>query len=260
MPELPDVEVFRRRLAHASLHRLIEHTHVYDKSVLRDTTAHGLSQTLSGQSLERTGRRGKQLWVGVSDGRFLVLHFGMTGFVAPGVVEDPPHKHARVSLEFAGGRRVDFVDQRKLGFVTLIEDIDEHFRREELGPDALDVSRSDLRELCRSWRGGIKSLLMDQSTMAGVGNIYSDEILFQARLDPRRCSTDLDEASVGRLHRRLHRVLTTAIDRHADPAQLPASWLIQRRVDGVPCPRGNGEVRHFRSGGRGAFFCPACQR
>ena len=93
-----------------------------------------------------------------------------------------------------------------------------------------------------------------------VGNIYSDEILFQARVGPRRRADSLDEAEVRRLHRQLLRVLREAADRGADPSRFPRGWLLRHREDRAACPRGNGEIQRTRLGGRGAYYCPACQR
>jgi formamidopyrimidine-DNA glycosylase len=100
---------------------------------------------------------------------------------------------------------------------------------------------------------------MDQALLAGIGNIYSDEILFRARVDPRRAASRLDDASLRRLHRQIGRVLRMATDRDADPERFPRSWLLPHREDGAACPRRNGEIRKYRIAGRGAFYCPGCQ-
>ena len=260
VPELPDVEVFRRRLARTSLHRPVGRVRILDADLLRDTSARRLAGALRGSELARTTRHGKQLFAEVTGRGWLVLHFGMTGFLAPGSGDDGLPTHARVVIDFADGSRLVFVDQRKLGYVGLVDDPVAHVRRQGLGPDALGLGHGDLRELCRGWRGGVKALLMDQGAVAGIGNIYSDEVLLQARLDPRRPSRSLSGNESRRLHRQLGRVLTVAIDRHADPARLPRGWLLRHREPGVPCPRGDGTITKYRAGGRGAFRCPGCQR
>ncbi|HET7385315.1 MAG TPA: DNA-formamidopyrimidine glycosylase family protein [Nocardioidaceae bacterium] len=261
MPELPDVETFRRRLVGSSLHRKIEHVRVLDAQVVQGRSGRSLAQVLRGEQMEKTSRRGKQMFVSVSDGRWLVMHFGMTGFVEPASCDDPLPRHARVVFELGGDRRLCFVDQRKLGFLAVVDDLEKHCQSEGLGPDALNVSRDDdVARLCGSSRARVKSLLMDQEAIAGIGNIYSDEILFQAHIDPRRKAGDLDENDVKRLHRQMRRVLGMAIDRHADPDELPRGWLLHHRDDGTPCTRGNGHIRRFSASGRGAFLCPECQR
>ena len=258
MPELPDVEAFRRHLERAGLHRRIEHVRVPDPTALQDVTRQRLARSLVGESLERTGRRGKHLFAATSGAATLVLHFGMTGYLAiDGRDRSDPHE--RLRLELADGGRLCLVDQRRLGFVTLTEDVAEYCSARGLGQDALDLTFHDLRRLLAGGRGGVKSLLMDQGALAGVGNIYSDEICFQARIDPHRAAASLDDNEARRLHRQLRRVLLTAADRDADPERFPRGWLLVHRQDGAACPRCGTPLRKVRLVGRGAFWCPGCQ-
>jgi formamidopyrimidine-DNA glycosylase len=259
MPELPDVESFRRYLERTSLRREIRRVRVLDPGSLRDVSRQRLSRELKGRGFVSTRRHGKHLFTGLPGPRWLVMHFGMTGRLEYGDGDEPLPDHSRVAYEFAGGSRLAFVDMRKLGFVTLTGDVDRYIGAEDLGPDALALSYAELRDLLRSSRGALKSTLMDQSVLAGVGNVYSDEILFHARLDPRQPASRLDDAGCRQLHRQLRRVLRMAADRDADPDQVPQTWLLPNREDGVPCPRGHGEIRKVRLAGRGAFWCPACQ-
>lgn len=259
MPELPDVEVYRRRLAATGLHRRIKRVRVPDPTVLRDVTAQRLGTALKGRELVGSARRGKHLFADTTGRATLVMHFGMTGLLEVHDRVEAPDPHERMALELTDGGEVTMVDMRKLGFVTVTEDVDAYCRAHDLGPDALDVDLGDLRRLLRGYRGGVKAMLMDQSRLAGIGNIYSDEILFHARIDPRRPADSLDDAAVRRLHRQMRRVLLMAADRGADVSQVPDGWLLPHRQDGAPCPRGNGEIRKVRLGGRGAYLCPACQ-
>lgn len=259
MPELPDVEVFRRRLGRTSLHRPVERVQVRDELLLYGVDRRTLDRSLRGRSLERTHRHGKHLLVDLSDDGLLVLHFGMTGYPAAGEGAPPSEPHVRFVLTFGDGRWLALVDQRRLGRVALTGSLEEYVTRENLGPDALTLGAVDLRDLLRSHRGSVKATFMDQARIAGLGNIYTDEVLFQARVDPRSPAGRLDDASCRRLHRQLHRVVDLAVDRQADPRRLPRTWLLPHREDGVPCPRGRGTVRRFRSGGRNGYWCPTCQ-
>lgn len=258
MPELPDVEVYRRRLERDGLHRRVRDAWLHDPTALRETDPTELARALEGQQLVGTDRRGKHLFATTSGPATLVLHFGMTGVLT---VDDAPSPapHERLTLELDDGGAVHVVDPRRLGFVTVVEDVPTYCREHELGPDALGLGPADLRRLVREYRGGVKALLMDQSRLAGIGNIYSDEICFQARIDPRRKAPGLDENEVRRLHRQMLRVLREAADRDADPNRFPEGWLLRHREAGTSCPRCGGEVSKIRVGGRGAFLCPACQ-
>jgi formamidopyrimidine-DNA glycosylase len=194
VPELPDVEVYRRRLG--------------------------------------TETR---------DGPHLRLHFGMTGDLVLVADEEDDPPFTRVAFHLSGRRRLLVADHG-------------------LGPDALDLDPRDLASLLRGSRAGLNGLLMDQSGVAGLGNIYSDEILFQARLDPRAPAARVGDAGVHRLHRQLHRVVDRAVQAGADPDDMPRGWLLHARDDGAPCPRGNGPIERFSLGGRHGFWCKACQR
>ncbi len=257
MPELPDVESYRRYLDRSGLRREIRRVRVQEPGSLRDVSRQRLSRALKGRRFVDTRRHGKHLFTSVSGSVWLVMHFGMTGRLEHGNGSLPDH--TRVAYEFADGSWLAFVDMRRLGFVSLTADVDDYVRAQGLGPDALSLSYAALRDLLRSRRGALKPALMDQSMVAGVGNVYSDEILFQARLDPRMAASGLEDAQCRRLHRQLRRVLRTAADRDADPRRVPKGWLLPNREDGVPCPRGRGEVRKLSISGRGAFYCPACQ-
>lgn len=259
MPELPDVEVFRRRLASAARRRTIDGVTVHDDQVL-SASASRLRHGLSGVRLRQTRRRGKTLYGETAGGPHLRLHFGMTGELREQPADRPEPEHVRVSFRLSGGRALLFVDQRRFGEVGLVADIDADIEAHELGPDALDLDPAALGDILRARRGGLKAVLVDQSRVAGLGNIYADEILFQARLDPRMAAADVGRNGVRRLHRQIRRVVDRAVAAQARPDEMPRGWLIHRRVEGAACPRGNGTIEAFSVGGRRGFWCPACQR
>lgn len=168
MPELPDVEVFRRRLAATGLHRRIDRVRVHDSSLPRAVSRRHLQQALTGRELQRTRRHGKQLFAAVSGGDWLVLHFGMTGLLDYHRDGEPDDDHTRLTLRFEDGSRVAYVDQRRLGFVTLMSNLDAYVEDEPLGPDALALSPGALRDLLRERRGAVKSVLMDPSRVSAT--------------------------------------------------------------------------------------------
>jgi formamidopyrimidine-DNA glycosylase len=260
VPELPDVEIFRRRLARNSLHREVDRVRVRDRTMLHDVSERKLARTLRGRSLERTHRHGKNLLVDVSGNGVLVMHFGMTGYLATGEGEIPTDRHLRLVIGFADRHWLALIDQRRLGRIALADGVEDYVARERLGPDVLSLSAGELRDVVRASRGSTKSTFMDQGRVAGLGNIYTDEVLFQARIDPTSPAAQLDDAASHRLHRQLHRVVSIAVERNADPDRFPRTWLLPSRQDGARCPRGKGTVRAFRSGGRTGYWCPTCQR
>ncbi len=266
MPELPDVEVYRRYLNATALHQPIERTHVEDARLLVGTTPQGLGRALKGRSFESSCRHGKYLFAALDRGGWLVLHFGMTGRLA--YFRNPEHEpdYTRCTVTFRNEFRLAYVARRKLGHITLADSPGSFVRERNLGPDALSLSARDLCHLASGRRGYAKSWLMDQHAMAGIGNVYSDEILFQAAIHPRCPVPDLDEQALERLHRALRHVLETAIEAKADPGRMPRHFLLPHRHTGGRCPHCGRLVTHLQAAGRRppatgrrAWYCPACQ-
>jgi formamidopyrimidine-DNA glycosylase len=260
MPELPDVEVYRQYVDPTALHQRIERVQVDAPRMLKDVAPKDLRSKLEGAELEATRRHGKHLLIELSRGPWLVLHFGMTGRLDYGASDDGAPRHTRLSIEFAGGHRLAGIWQRRLGEIALTRDPESFVQDRGLGPDALDLRLPAFKDLLARRRGAIKPALMDQRLLAGIGNVYSDEMLFHARFRPDRDTRGLDENDLAGLHRALRHVLRLAIERRADPGQVPASWLLPHRKPDQSCPRCGAGVEHARIGGRRAYYCPRCQR
>jgi formamidopyrimidine-DNA glycosylase len=261
MPELPDVEVFRRYLNATSLHQTIERVRVQDKRLLEGISTARLSKELTGRELEQTRRHGKHLLVKTGGPVWLALHFGMTGFLRYFKKTSKQPDHVRLTIEFENGFRLVFDNQRRLGRIALASDPDRFVADNQLGPDALEgIDPDGLRKLVGSSRARVKAALMDQKKLAGIGNVYSDEILFQAEIHPERKSNRLTRQEVGGLYRGMRRVLKTAIDVGADPDRLPRSYLIPRRQEGASCPRCGDAIALISFSGRSAYHCPSCQQ
>lgn len=259
MPELPDVEVARRHLDAIALHRRIACVGSLDPAMVRGVSPARVRGVLAGSTLQRTCRHGKWLFARCGDGPWLVLHFGMTGRLVSLTVRDPAPVHTRLELVFDGDR-LAFDCQRKLGLISLTDDVDRFVAERGLGPDALAVDVDELARVLGRRRGAAKSTLLNQHVLAGLGNVYADEALFHARLHPRASLSALDAAARRSLARRIRHVLVTAIERRADPDRLPRSWLLPRRRAGATCPRCGGTIERTRVGGRSAYYCPRCQR
>ncbi|HET6660512.1 MAG TPA: DNA-formamidopyrimidine glycosylase family protein [Rubrobacter sp.] len=259
MPELPELEVFKRYVDSTSLHQDIEIVEVKNGKILGGVSTSGLKRGLEGRKFESTRRHGKHLFVELDKGPWLLLHFGMTGGLKYYRDTDEEPAHARVLISFRNGYRLAFDDQRLFGKVDLIEDPDGYVEEHKLGPDPLDLDFPAFRKRLEGRRGEIKATLMNQQVFAGIGNIYSDEILFQVRLHPKTSVGRLDESSLHNLHEQTRRVLRAAIERGAEPGGLPDSVLLLDRQEGADCPRGNGKVQKTKAAGRTAYYCPTCQ-
>ncbi|MEJ2722331.1 MAG: DNA-formamidopyrimidine glycosylase family protein [bacterium] len=257
MPELPDVELFKRYLNRTALHKTISAVHIDDRGILSRVRPRRLRRVCDGGELRASRRHGKHLFARVDGAGWLRLHFGMTGFLKYYRDDDRQPAHTRLRLEFENGFSLAYDCQRKLGEVGLVSDVDDFIEREGLGLDPLedDLPAGTFADLLSDRRGTIKSLLMNQGVLAGIGNIYSDEILFQTGLDPRSEVRALDGRRRGRLLRTIKRVLRKAIDYHVDPDRFPPTYLLPHRDDGVGCPRCGGKIRRIRLSGRSAYIC-----
>lgn len=259
MPELPDVETYRRYLDATALHSVISGVDLRAKRLLEGISAARFGRALRGKSLRSTRRHGKYLFADLGDG-WLLMHFGMTGRLAyfKRAGDDP--EHDRLLLTFADGWHLAYVAPRKLGRLGIVDSPEAFVENEGLGPDALEVGLDEFRRILGGTRSMIKSALMDQGRIAGIGNVYSDEILFRARLHPRARSDGLGADRTRRLHRAVRAVLETAIDRKADPGAMPPSFLLNHREEGGRCPRCGGTVKRISVSGRSGWYCPRCQR
>jgi formamidopyrimidine-DNA glycosylase len=262
MPELPDVEGFKAQLDETSLHKEIAATHVHDERILDDVTASLLGRRLKGAKFTRSRRHGKHLFAKAGDAGWLVLHFGMTGSLAYEERQGDPPGHARVVIDFANDHRLAYICRRMLGKVGFAEDIKRFIADEGLGPDALaeDVTLSHFREMMRGRSGSLKGLLMDQSFIAGIGNVWSDEILYQATLHPKQRANDLSDQDVKTLHRTMRRVLEVGAQHGGRADELPNSYMLPHREEGASCPKCNGEMKKITVAGRSAYICPDCQK
>ncbi len=190
MPELPDVEGFKRLLVKTALGKRIDRVSVHDARILGKCAPRSFIEGLEGVSFAEARRHGKHLMARLDRGGWLTLHFGMTGALR--FVEEPPF--TRVRFDFAKDGHLAYTNKRMIGRVGLVDDAADFIAEEKLGPDALD-RRFDFDAFEARITGikrDVKSVLMDQEIVAGIGNIYSDEILFQARVDPR---TRIDQLS-----------------------------------------------------------------
>ena len=265
MPELPDVEGFKRVLARNALGKTIAEIVVSDARILGKLSVRQFASQLRGASLVEVRRHGKHLMAKLDSGGWLTLHFGMTGalqFVKQAGGEPP---FTRVRLDFEGGGSLAYINKRMIGRVGLVKDAADFIAAEKLGPDALD-RRLDFEAFKAAVLGrkrDVKSVLMDQEIISGIGNIYSDEILFHARINPAERVDRIPPGALRRLFLDMRKVLKTAISRRAGSEQfverMPKGSLLPQRKKGGCCPRCRSPLKIFKVGGRTAYCCPWCQ-
>lgn len=270
MPELPEVEIYRQYLEASSLHQPIEHLDVEDPKLLT-TDFPILYEKLAGRSFTGTRRVGKNLFVFTDKPDVILhMHFGMTGDLAYYHASLDRPRYARIVFYFSSSYNLGFICPRKFERIGLVDDVDTYLKRKKIGRDGLDVSLSELTAQIQSRDALIKPVLMDQRTVAGLGNWIVDEVLFQARVHPEQRTRTLTDGQLAALYEAVRLVLLTAIRHEASYRRFPADFLIHaRRWDDSPyedpeahnyCPRCGTPIRKLEVGGRTTYFCPSCQR
>jgi formamidopyrimidine-DNA glycosylase len=276
MPELPEIETIRRQLAPALQGRAVERLEVLDPRWCEPAAPAEVAAAVEGRRVERVGRRGKYLVLSLTGDVHLVMHLRMTGnlrLVKSG--DDAPDRpHLRVRIVLGSGERLLFCDVRRfgtgvalLGSEALRAYFDARLGVEPLSPE---FSAGALRTLARGRRAPVKSFLLTQERVAGVGNIYADEALFRARIHPLRPVGTLRRPQLEALHAAVVDSLEAGIDargatiddfRNADGASgsFQDRLLVHRR-EGEPCPRCGTPIRKLRAAGRGTYVCERCQR
>lgn len=271
MPELPDVELFRRFFIRHALGRRISAVACPDSLVVGTLGRSSLDRELPRRVFGATRRHGKYLfaradWPGGRKKQkkpvWVVLHFGMTGsFVSIEAGQAAP-PYSRVIFRFDDRSALVFVCPRRFGRVALVDCPEDLIASKRLGPDPLaaDFGIQGLRRALSSRRGAVKAALLDQKALAGVGNLYADEALFQAGIHPRARVDALKPEQWSKLQRALLRVLRTAIERDVGWDRLPRGWLLTRRRERQSCPRCGAPLAQTVVGGRTTYFCPRHQR
>lgn len=262
MPELPDVEIFRNYFNSTSLHKKISNVEIKEKNMLGEISPRSIQMQLKGQQFDSTLRQGKYLFARTDDEKWLVLHFGMTGFLKYFKNPEESPEHVRLLLDFDNNYHLAYDCQRKLGYIDLINDVQAFIQKKELGVDPYreELDFETFKKIVKEKRSSVKSALMDQSLLAGIGNIYSDEIFFQAKIHPGSKVKKLDDRDLKIIYEKMKDVLQTAIDKEADPDQLPDTYLIPYRNPGDSCPICNGKIQKKTISGRSSYFCTKHQK
>jgi formamidopyrimidine-DNA glycosylase len=258
LPELSDVEGFRRYLARYAAGRRVRSVEVADPMLLRNTSPQGLGRMVGGKRFREPHRHGKWLIAPV-DGVEVLFHFGMTGLLAWSGDGAETHPHDRIVFRLDGGE-LRYRNMRRFGGVWVARsDRERDAVTGRLGPDALELDPYAFAELLSRRRGAIKPALMDQKLIAGLGNLLSDEVLWRAGINPRTPVQRIRSRRVSRLQATMSEVLREA-NRHG---RVPPErgWLTGARNDRHGgCPRCGTRLRRETIGGRTAVWCPRCQR
>jgi formamidopyrimidine-DNA glycosylase len=273
VPELPEVETVRRQIAPVLVGARIRQASIFDPRLVRPFAPDLVAAELEGERVASVDRRGKYLIVRFESGRALLVHLRMTGSfrVVPAgeVAGDAPHLRAVLRLD--NGSDVAYRDVRRFGTWELFEagELEPHLSG-KLGPEPLGpFSARALAQRLTARRTSLKASLLDQRTIAGLGNIYVDEALWHARLHPLRPARELGGDETESLHRAIRKVLRLGIERqgaslrdYSTPSGDPGGMQHEFRAygrGGEPCDRCGASIAKTRVTGRGTWYCPRCQ-
>ncbi len=266
MPELPEVETIKRELEKALLGKKIIEVCVHNPSVVREPSVSKFKEGLQGASVKNILRRAKVLILELSNGKALTVHLKMTGqLVYPG-----NGKFARVSFYLSDGKALDFNDRRLFAQLRLLDDWRALKFIQELGPEPFDLSVDKFKEMLAAKKTKIKPLLMDQTFISGIGNLYAAEILFRARIYPERSAASLSDKEKELLFKEIKETLSEAIknkgssvDQYVQLSGRPGDYAKYHKVydrEGKPCVVCKTPIKRIALGGRGTYFCPKCQK
>ena len=274
MPELPEVETVRRVLEPQLAGRVIEGVDVLNGQVVAHPAPEAFASVLVGRKIAGMGRRGKYLAVALDDGSELVVHLRMTGQLLVAPPDAPVEKYTHLVLRLSDGAELRYLDTRRFGRFWLFApgEPDEVSGRCKLGPEPDDavLTVAYLKAQAGRKRKPIKELLHDQSVVAGIGNIYSDEILFDARVNPLKPCCTLDDEEWERLARSIPRIIAWGIEedvmtpeeylRGQGKEYRNAEHLRAYGREGEPCSRCGAPLQRTKVGSRSSYFCPECQK
>ena len=266
MPELPEVETIKRELEKAVLGKKITEVCVHHPKVIREPSVEKFKKGLTGVTIKNILRKAKVLILELSSGKSLVIHLKMTGqLVYPG-----NGKASRVSFHLSGGKILDFNDQRLFAELRLLDDWRSLKFIQGLGPEPFAIDLGQFKEMLVKKKTKIKPLLLDQTFISGIGNLYAAEVLFRARVHPERPASSLSDKEKGVLFKEIKNTLTEAIlhkgssvDQYVQLSGRPGDYAKYHKVydrKDKPCLVCKTPIQRTTLGGRGTYFCPKCQK
>lgn len=267
MPELPEVETIKNEISPFVLGRKILEVEILDPKLIVEPSSTEFQSQILGQEIKGVERRGKYLIFSLASGQSLIFHFWMTGLF----LLNKGDNYIRAIFTLDDGNMLLFSDRRRLGGIWLVGDKDKVVGK--LGPEPLSFQFSPqiLAQILKNRSAPIKAVLTDQHLIAGIGNMYADEILFFAKIHPLKRAKELTEAEIERLYEAIQKVLTTAIENKGATVEDETYRLPDGRQGGAqlgfkvahrggkPCPICSTPIQRLDFRGRGTYFCPKCQ-
>jgi formamidopyrimidine-DNA glycosylase len=259
MPELPEVNTFQRYFDRTALHQPIERVQVNDAKIIRNMSGELFAECLENRTFIGSYRQGKYLFGDLDNGHSVLLHFGMTGDLKYYSDETDRPRFERFAVHFTNGFKLAFEDARKFGDVRYLENRIEYLSEIRLGKDALLITETEFLQLLTNKKGILKNFLLDQHQLAGVGNLYADEICYQAQVHPASRLENLPLEIRSLIFQKMQEILTFAVNREAYYKAYPENWFWRWRDLKTPSPDGILTQRATIAG-RTTYFCESWQK
>ncbi|WPU63536.1 DNA-formamidopyrimidine glycosylase [Peredibacter starrii] len=265
MPELPEVETFRRQIDKKLRGKTITDVHVRpDKLIFAGKSQAFVKKAFIGAKITKCLRKGKYIWFEMNKEILPVFHLGMTGsYIISDTLPDKSMKSVKLVLEMSDGTILTYKDPRRFGRIFLLKEPLEHRPLSHLGPDVMNElpTVAQIKSILGKRKAPIKAVLLDQSVFAGIGNWMADEILFQSQLDPHRLAQSLSPAEVKRLHSKINSVTQFSVKVGADDEKYPDDWLFHRRWGKKSGVTSKGHlIKHETVAGRTTAWVPGIQK
>ncbi|MCK4912361.1 MAG: DNA-formamidopyrimidine glycosylase [Candidatus Omnitrophica bacterium] len=266
MPELPEVETIRRELVRKITNKKIVNFKITKPKLIKEPSVSEFKKGVIGERVKEVSRKAKLLTIKLKEDKFLIIHLKIAGWLLYGE-EDP---RARAVFYLSDGKVLNYMDSRVLGELRLCKNYKDLNFIKKLGPEALDISLSKFRELLISRKAKIKVLLLDQTLISGLGNIYAQEVLFLSKINPQRAANSLSQKETRLLHGKIVSILKEAIkhkgssvdtyrDLGGDRGGMEKRLKVYGRKD-KKCYFCKRPLKKISLGGRGNCFCPHCQK
>lgn len=260
MPELPEVNTFQRYFDGTSLHQKINNVIVRDEKIIRNVTGSEFVEKMTGRTFVDSYRRGKYLFATLENGHHLLLHFGMTGDLKYYQEEVERPRHERFALEFDTGFILGFDCPRKFARILYLEDREAYIKEVKLGEDALVISEKVFINLFEGRKGSVKGLLLNQSNLAGMGNLYADEVCCRTRVHPGSAAGKIPVKKRKAIYEAMQEVLNFAINKNAYYKDYPENWLWEWREEGRKAPDGKSPIQIEKIAGRTTYYFKGYQK
>lgn len=260
MPELPEVHTFQQYFKKTSLQQKIQEVQVHDDKIIRNMDGDTFVEKLHGRTFVDTYRRGKYLFGKLDNDHHVLFHFGMTGDFRYYQDEMDRPRHERFVFLFENGFHLGFDCPRKFARILYLEDLQQYISETGLGEDALVISEEIFLEKMKGRKTSIKGFLLNQKILAGVGNLYADEICYQTRIHPASTVNALKPRHKKAIFNAMKDILNTAVERTAYYKDYPDNWFFQWRVEGKKAPKGKGVAVSKKIAGRTTYYFEGYQK